>query len=414
MAKKTKSPKDTDKVAEEAIEISENGPQNDVEDNDAVKEPPTGPSDDSDTYESESVDEEKAPDEPPEGEPEAAEDIPATAAPVAAEPVVVHKTGFFPMLFGGVAAAAIGFGAALYSPLSDWLGTGNQGNDLRAEIDQKLQSQSVTLEELGTRIQTLSDGLDLSGIEATQSDLSAAVESMSSRLEATETLLTTLETRLTEVEKRPLGEAASDAAVAAYERELKALQDAVVTQRAEIEAMAAGAQEMEANAQEVAQATMRRAALTRIQTALDSGTAFAAALSDLESAGVAAPEALTRVADSGVASLADLQAQFPDAARAALAVSRKASGSSDGSGGFSAFLRSQLGARSLEPQEGDDPDAILSRVEAATREGRLNDALAEIEALPETGRAELSDWAGQAARRLEAVAAAQMLGDSLN
>ena len=48
------------------------------------------------------------------------------------------------------------------------------------------------------------------------------------------------------------------------------------------------------------------------------------------------------------------------------------------------------------------------------RDGRLIDALAEIEALPEVGRAELSDWSGRVAQRLEAIAAAQTLSENLN
>ncbi|MGB0440740.1 MAG: molybdopterin-binding protein, partial [Paracoccaceae bacterium] len=44
-----------------------------------------------------------------------------------------------------------------------------------------------------------------------------------------------------------------------------------------------------------------------------------------------------------------------------------------------AFLKTQLGARSLEPREGDDPDAVLSRMEAAAREGRFGDVEAEAD-----------------------------------
>ena len=84
------------------------------------------------------------------------------------------------------------------------------------------------------------------------------------------------------------------------------------------------------------------------------------------------------------------------------------------SGGFTAFVRNQLGARSLEPQEGNDPDAILSRAEAALREGRLADAVAEVETLPEIARLELTGWTGQAALRLEALAAMRVLNDNLN
>jgi hypothetical protein len=70
--------------------------------------------------------------------------------------------------------------------------------------------------------------------------------------------------------------------------------------------------------------------------------------------------------------------------------------------------------RSLLPREGDDPDAVLSRVEAAVGDGRLSDALAEIELLPDVAKDKLSDWAAQVTRRKEAVAAAEALADTLN
>ena len=49
---------------------------------------------------------------------------------------------------------------------------------------------------------------------------------------------------------------------------------------------------------------------------------------------------------------------------------------------------------------------MLSRAEAALAEGRLSDALAEIEALPETARAAMADWAAQARSRADALVAA--------
>jgi hypothetical protein len=77
-------------------------------------------------------------------------------------------------------------------------------------------------------------------------------------------------------------------------------------------------------------------------------------------------------------------------------------------------LRAQLGVRSLEPREGDDTDAILSRAEAALAGGRLGDALAEIETLPEAARAATSDWAARATARHDALAAAEELSAQLN
>ncbi|MGC1487099.1 MAG: hypothetical protein WA784_04835, partial [Albidovulum sp.] len=62
-------------------------------------------------------------------------------------------------------------------------------------------------------------------------------------------------------------------------------------------------------------------------------------------------------------------------------------------------------ARSLTPRAGEDPDAILSRAEAALGTGDLKTALVEIATLPEAGRARLAEWTGLAERRLAAAAA---------
>lgn len=335
-----------------------------------------------------------------------------TPAPARTEQVIVRKGGFLPMLLGGVAAGAIGFGVAYY--LFAQPGDTALLDALRTETDEKLQSQSDRLDALSEQMGTGAEVPDLSALEQGQADLQTSVSALSDQIAATSENLATLTTRVDELESRPLTEGASDTAVAAYEAELQKLQDAMAQQRAEIEKMTAQAQEMEQSAEATAQATMRRAALSRIQTALDAGGGYADALADLQDTGIEVPEILSSTADSGVATMTDLQESFPDAARAALAAARDAAAEAGETGGLSAFIRTQLGARSLEPREGDDPDAILSRAEAATNEGRLTDALAEIEALPEVARAELSDWAGRAARRLEAVAAAQELSEELN
>jgi len=349
------------------------------------------------------------------GPAEEAPDSPDTSSHAQAQKeIVVRKGGFFPMLLGGIAAGAIGIGAAQYLP-EGFLPFGNVSEDEdRVQLQKALDAQIAKIANLNDKIEAASQEPDLSGIETAQESLAASVSDMSSQLETLETQLSNLDARLTDVEQRPVTEGASDAAVAAYERELRALQDAMATQRAEIENMTAEAREMEESAEATAQATMRRAALTRIQTALDAGAGFAPALADLEAAGADVPEALQAVAEDGVTSMTELQEQFPDAARRALAVSRAATADDGEKGGFSDFLFAQLGARSLEPKEGNSPDAVLSRAEAALREGRLTDALAELQGLPEQGRAELSDWAGAAAERLDAIAAAQALGENLN
>lgn len=80
----------------------------------------------------------------------------------------------------------------------------------------------------------------------------------------------------------------------------------------------------------------------------------------------------------------------------------------------SAFFRTQLGTRSLEPKEGDDPDAILSRAEAALKAGQLDTALAELAAMPEAGQPALAPWIASANARRDALAAATELSQQLN
>ena len=70
--------------------------------------------------------------------------------------------------------------------------------------------------------------------------------------------------------------------------------------------------------------------------------------------------------------------------------------------------------RSLTPREGDIPDAILSRAEAALRDARISDALDEIDSLPENAHSALDDWVARATQRQEALSAAAALADRLN
>jgi hypothetical protein len=134
-------------------------------------------------------------------------------------------------------------------------------------------------------------------------------------------------------------------------------------------------------------------------------------LAELE--GVDLPIALTNAADAGVATTAELTDAFPAAARAALATARS-EGVSGETGGIGGFLRNQFDVRSTAPQEGPGPDAVLSRAEAAIKEGRVADALAEIEALPEVVRAEMTDWTALATERAHALEAISTLSETYN
>jgi hypothetical protein len=316
--------------------------------------------------------------------------------------------GFLPLLLGGVVAGAIGYGVATYFPM----------NDGSVDVSVQMQAQADQLAALEAKLADI-PAVDLSGVEAQIASVGDQAAALSG---AIDTNFADLDARLTEVEKRPGADGTlSDTALAAYQRELEQLradleiqQATVMSTVAQVETdLAAARAEAEALEQEAlasAEAAASRAALNRVSTAIETGAPFADALGDL---GGDLPAALSSAAENGVATTAELTSDFPAAARAALATAR-AEGVSDESGGLGGFLRNQFDVRSTAPQEGSSPDAVLSRAEAAIKEGRVADALAEIEALPEVARAEMTDWTAQATERADVLDAVATLSETYN
>lgn len=362
-------------------------------------------------------------------------------APALPEPP--KRGGFVPMVLGGVIAALLGAAALYYGNREGWIDLGS-GNS--SELQASLDAQASQIDTLSAALE--SARAEITELRAVKPDLSPATDaaakvaadlvalrdetaSLSAQIEANDA-------RLAEVETQPIPKAELPAeVVAAYEAKLGELnsaldqrfvamqtaQDAKLTaiegrldaQLAEIEAAQSAASAAELAAMESAKVAGARAALAEIDMALDTGAGFAEALTALEASGAAVPPApLTELAGSGAPTLMQLQATFPAAARAALVASTRA-GAADGSvDRMTAFLRTQLGARSLEPREGDDPDAVLSRAEDAVSRGDLTAALDEIAALPEPGQAALADWKAQAETLIAAKAALGGLSDQLN
>ncbi len=315
---------------------------------------------------------------------------------------------FLPMMLGGIAAGAVGFAAAFF-------GIADKPDPAIPAIASQIESLQSVVDENRLSLDSIAQTVDSEDTPsmAAIEELQASISELTSRLGSTEEVLNNIDTRLTTLEKRPVTEGASDEAVAAYERELKAAKEDFAHQRAALEELIANAVNTEEAAEDAADAAMRRAGISRVLSALESGAPFDAAVADLQTAGAEVPEELSNVSSQGVTTTAELQQAFPEAARAALAAARRTQGGSEGETGFSGFLRDKLGVRSLEPREGNDPDAILSRAEAATREGRLSDALSEIDSLPEAAKAELADWVSEANGRLEALRAAQSLSETV-
>ncbi|WP_131802576.1 COG4223 family protein [Yoonia litorea] len=323
---------------------------------------------------------------------------PVDAAPKSTTPP--PKTGmssFLPLALGGLFAGAIGYAVAtLTTPTSD-------------------DGVAVTLSQQGAAIEALEAQLDTQP----NFDTSEIEEAMNARLDDLSASIADIAARIEDLESRPAavpsGDPEASAAVTAEMDALRAqIADMTNAAQAELDEARAAAAAIEENAAAAARNAAARAALARIQTAMESGAPIGAALADLEEVlDEPVPDALLAVED-GVVTLPALQDSFSEVAREALATARSEGVAGEATTGFGAFLRNQFDVRSTAPRDGDDADAVLSRAEAALRSGRLSDALAELSALPEVARAEMSDWLAQAEARASAVAAVDVLSSNLS
>ncbi len=376
------------------------------------------------------LDEPSAVDETPDDPDEISEDSPEAVAATEDFGTEPQKSGgFLPSVFGGVIAAGIGFGAAQFMP-QIWPDT---NNEVTAQLATDIAGHAERLSELNAVLATQGTEIAaIAGTAAKAADLSKVVDTstaahtdIAAQFQRIDETLGALETRLTEVEKRPIaGAAATDSAVAAYERELTAMRETLAAQRSQIETVAQEAEvqiaraneqatNLQASAEATANAALMRAALLRIDARLENGGGFVSALSDLaQASGQTADPELLAAAQSGVATLAQLQRDFPAAARLAISAAVAETADDTTMGKLGAFLRTQTGARSLSAREGDDPDAILSRAEAALKTGDIPTVLAEIETLPQSGRDEMASWVTAAQYRIDTVAAVTSLVDA--
>lgn len=391
---------------------------------------------------------------------------PAETAPPRAAPAR-SGGGFLPALLGGVLAAGAGFAVAEYDLLAAVTGAPEE-DPVEVALEQQqerlagLEDQIGQIAEavasprtaeiegqIGALAQDLQDRLsDVAGridgaadrIAAVESELGQSLETVRSEvgssLGGVNEALAGIDDRLTAVERRPLTESSETArqAFASYEEELEQLRGTLAEQREAAEAAAAQMEqranaaaakaeqvrsEAEARAAEAAERAARvereataREALARLDAAIERGDPFEAPLERLAGQ-TDIPEALSASAASGVTPLPELRALFPPLARAALDASIRETVEDDPVSRVGAFLRSQAGVRSLEPRDGDDPDAVLSRAEAALRANDLDTATEEIGALPEAGQSVLSDWVEQARMRADVTQAADDLRAAL-
>jgi hypothetical protein len=327
------------------------------------------------------------------------------------ERVVERRGSALPLVFAGVVTAALGFIAGAGDLLAPVLGTG-QNSEVTAQVtqlDSRIGGVEAALKEVDDRVAAISQP-DLSPVIARIEAAETALANLGQAQSDIGTQIADMGVRVSELATRPLTEGASDAAIAAFEAELAGLQSSIAEQRAQVEQMVAEARAMEADAAEQARRAEIQSALARVVTALDSGDSLAAELAALAGLGVDVPQGLSAAAE-GAPTLASLQEGFAPAARAALAVAR--SGGEGGDAGVTGWLQKQLAARSVTPRDGADPDAVLSRAGAAVSEGRLGDALAELDTLSDGAKAEMASWVQAAQTRQAATDAADALAAQL-
>lgn len=317
-------------------------------------------------------------------------DSAAPSPPPAPPPAPRRASPVLPVL-GGVVAAVIGFGLAqviqINAPSPDIAVLQSTLAAQAAQIAalEAAQGQSQPDPELSARVTALEGVPDLTPrIAALEGKLATASASSGNP-----DLMAQLQAEVDALKSGSLP-AVATAAIDAKLAEASASIDSI---KSEAEAIAAGA--------------AKRAALRQILAALDSGAPYTAAITDL--AGPDLPPVLADNAASGLPTLQSLRIGFPDAARLALNAALQADMGESWAERAGAFLRGQTGARSLTPRDGDDPDAVLSRSEAALTAGDLPVALAELDGLAPPAQAAMADWRAQADLHLQAAVAVQGL-----
>ncbi|GIT86272.1 COG4223 family protein [Roseobacter sp. OBYS 0001] len=336
---------------------------------------------------------------PEEPEPEAVQ------KPVVQPQPEVVRGSMWPAIFGGVVAALIGFIAGRGDTLDAYLPASMQRTVVditaleaaSAEASERAAAQAALIEAQAVRLDALE------AVDTTETlDVIAELEADIAALTATIAALENQEPVTIQTDNAEANEA------------IASLQTALEAQNEEIAALAERAEAAEAGAAKEAAQILARAALTRVVTAVDSGQPFGTALADLEAVTpVEVPSPLQEAAENGVPTMGVLREDFPDVARSALTAARSETPESEVVG-ITGFFQRQLNMRSVTPREGSDPDAVLSRMQAAVENGDLETALTEADGLPEAAKVVMADWLDAAQSRKAAQDAANELADSLN
>lgn len=191
----------------------------------------------------------------------------------------------------------------------------------------------------------------------------------------------------------------------------KRLEERIDTLSASVEGARSVAARTKAEALDEAEAALRNAAFRgaadALRTRFDAGDPYASVLAEVELlTEQTAPVVLVSHSATGVPSVTALTARLPMEARMALeARARSATATDSPSARIANWIGTQVVSRPIRETEGTDLAARLSRIEARMRDGALQAARAEAEALPETARASMAGWTEGLVARIEGAAA---------
>ncbi|MEM9433781.1 MAG: hypothetical protein AAGA12_07660 [Pseudomonadota bacterium] len=347
------------------------------------------------------------------GAPETVSDASAEPSATKPAPASARQPVFIPMVIGGVIAAGLGYFIAEYN-------AGRFGDQGPSETETELRSAVVSLSDGAAEVDQL-QAIQTGRIETLEADLANLAEQL---VETTQQTTEELTERVTALEAR-LDSLVTDgiegsnlsaevaAALADQRDQISALTGELQQMSEDAQAqMAQAAEEIENVAAQEARASAR-AALAQVRAALETGAPYADVLPDLVAVGPV-PPALSEQAEVGIPSQMTLRSEFGSAARDALSASRRSEAGTGAADRVRVFLQDQIGARALVPQEGDSPNAVLSRVEGAVKSGALEDIGPLIAELPQAGQDALAGWFAKVASRQNAMTAIETVNDMLS
>lgn len=240
-------------------------------------------------------------------------------------------------------------------------------------------------------------GLALTALNRRNEEVAEKASAAQQRADAAEKAVSGLRASVQDVSKTA-NAGASSAELEPLQKRIEALEQQIKTAQAQIEQAAASDK-----------ATQLALSAAALRDAVMRGAPFADELAQAKSLGARdkSLDPLASFAASGLPSEKQLAAEL----RALLPALQKASGSPMPSGNFIERLQANaenlVRIRPVDAPPGDDPSAVLARLEADAARDDINAAVADLAKLPEKSRAPAQDWIEKAKSRQAALAAAR-------